>query len=103
MVDLSVYETIAAMALITLLCRCGGYILFSRIKPSPAVRRALAHLPGCIFAAYVVPVLVAGPLQNWAGAAATMTVMAKSRNLGLSIISGVVAIFIFDYFLRILV
>jgi uncharacterized membrane protein len=100
MADLSVYEAIAAMAIVTVICRCGGYIIFSRITPSPAVKRALAHLPGCIFAAYVVPALVAGPPQNWAGAAATMAVMAKSRNLGFSIIAGVVAIFIFNYFLR---
>jgi len=99
MADVSVYEAIAAMAFVTLICRCGGYIIFSHITPSPVMRRAMAHLPGCIFAAYVIPALIAGPPQNWAGAATTMAVMAKSRNLGLSIAMGVIAIFIFDYFL----
>jgi uncharacterized membrane protein len=99
MVDISVYEAIAAMAFVTLICRCAGYMIFSHITPSPVVRRALAHLPGCIFASYVIPALLAGPPQNWVGAAATMAVMAASRNLGLSIAAGVVAIFVFNYFL----
>ncbi len=84
------------MAVVTLACRCGGYYLFSRITPSPALRRALAYLPGCIFTAYVIPALVSGPALNWGGAAITMAMMAKTRNLGLSIASGVVSIFIIE-------
>lgn len=77
------------MAAVTLACRCGGYFLFSRFTPPALVRRALAYLPGCIFAAYVVPALIAGPAGNWAGAGATLAVMALSRNLGFSIAAGV--------------
>ncbi|HQT39173.1 MAG TPA: AzlD domain-containing protein [Acidocella sp.] len=93
---LSVYLAIAAMALVTWGCRCGGYLLFSRITPSPALRRALAYLPGCIFIAYVVPALMSGPPQNWGGAAVTMVTMATSRNVGLSIAAGVVSLFAID-------
>jgi uncharacterized membrane protein len=82
---------IAAMAAVTLGCRCGGYFLFSRIKPSPRLRMALGHLPGCIFAAYVIPSLLAGPAQNIVGALATLAVMAAFRSLGLSIAAGVAA------------
>ena len=85
---------IAAMALVTLACRCGGYFLFSRMSPSPRLRAALAHMPGCIFAAYVVPALLTGPAHNWAGALATLAVMAAFRNLGLSIAAGVAATWI---------
>lgn len=97
--DLSVYEAIGAMAVVTLMCRCGGYLIFSKITPSPAIRRALGHLPGCIFTAYVIPALLSGPAEDWVGAAATLAVMAKSRNLGLSIATGVIAIFICRYFI----
>ena len=93
---LSVYLAIAAMALVTWACRCGGYLLFSRITPSPALRRALAYLPGCIFIAYVMPALMSGPPQNWGGAAVTMLTMATSRNVGLSIAAGVVSLFAID-------
>ncbi len=87
--QLSILLTIAGMAAVTLGCRFGGYLLFVRISPSPFFRRALAHLPGCIFAAYVLPALLSGPVGNWAGALATILAMAKTRNLGLSIGAGV--------------
>jgi uncharacterized membrane protein len=90
--EISTLAAVGAMALVTLGCRCGGYLLFSRITPSPMMRNALAHMPGCIFAAYVIPALVAGPASNWAGAAATMAAMVFSRNLGLSIGAGVAAV-----------
>lgn len=89
MADWSTIEAILAMAGVTLACRCGGYFLFSRVTPPALVRSALAYLPGCIFAAYVVPALIAGPTGNWVGAAATLAVMALSRNLGVSIAAGV--------------
>jgi uncharacterized membrane protein len=87
--QLSILLAIAAMAAVTIACRCGGYFLFARVEPSPLVRRALAYLPGCIFAAYVVPALIAGPPGNWIGAAATMLTMWRTRNLGVSIAAGV--------------
>jgi uncharacterized membrane protein len=87
----SILIAIMAMAAVTLACRCGGYFLFARISPSPFLRRALAHLPGCIFAAYVVPALIAGPAGNWLGAAATVASMLATRNLGVSIAAGVAA------------
>lgn len=89
--DASTLWAIAAMTVVTLGCRCGGYFLFSRIKPSPRLRSAFGHLPGCIFAAYVIPSLLSGPAQNFIGALATLAVMAAFRNLGLSIAAGVAA------------
>jgi uncharacterized membrane protein len=83
---------ITAMAAVTLACRCGGYFVFSRTRPTPFIRAALTHLPGCIFTAYVVPALFAGSLASWVGAIATITVMIFSRNLGASIAAGVAAV-----------
>jgi uncharacterized membrane protein len=85
----SILLTIAAMAVVTAACRCGGYFLLSRIPPSPFIRDALSYLPGCIFAAYVFPALLRGPPGHWAAAAATLAAMAASRNLGVSIAMGV--------------
>jgi uncharacterized membrane protein len=87
--QLSILLAIAAMAAVTEACRCGGYLVLSRIPPSPFIRKALSYLPGCIFAAYVFPALLRGPEGNWAGAAATLLTMALSRNLGVSIAVGV--------------
>ncbi len=90
--DPSALLAIAGMAGITLACRCGGYFIFSRITPTPFVRNALTHLPGCIFVAYVVPALIAGSAAVWAGAAVTVATMRISRNLGASIAAGVAAV-----------
>lgn len=82
---------IAAMAAVTLACRCGGYFVFSRIRPTPFIRNALVHLPGCIFVAYVVPRLLAGSLADWIAAIATILTMIRTRNLGASIAAGIAA------------
>jgi uncharacterized membrane protein len=82
---------IAAMAAVTLACRCGGYFVFSRIRPTPFIRNALVHLPGCIFVAYVVPHLLAGNFATWIGAVATILTMIFSRNLGAAIAAGIAA------------
>lgn len=87
--DLSVPAAITAMAVVTIGCRIGGYVLFSRITPTPFLRRLLAHIPGCIFCAFVVPTLIAGPARNWPAAAATILAMTLTRNLGVAIGAGV--------------
>lgn len=80
---------IAAMAAVTLACRCGGYFVFSRVKPTPFIRHALAHLPGCIFVSYVVPRLLTGSPATWIGAISTIVTMAVCRNLGAAIAAGI--------------
>lgn len=87
--QVSIFLAIAIMALVTLFYRCGGYFIFARIRPNAFTRRALGYLPGCIFAAYVLPALLAGPAGNWFGALATLMVMFFTRNLGLSIAAGI--------------
>lgn len=82
---------ILGMFLATLACRAGGYWLFSRITPGPFIRRTLAHVPGTIFTAFVVPALVRGGPQDWVGAVATIGSMLLLRNLGLAIAIGVAA------------
>jgi uncharacterized membrane protein len=89
--DPSNLVAIAAMAAVTLACRCGGYFIFSRITPTPFLRNMLAHLPGCIFIAYVVPAMLRGSPATWMGAVATLLTMSLSRNLGASIAAGVAA------------
>lgn len=87
--QISILLAILSMALVTLGCRWMGYLVFIQTSPNPFFKRALAHLPGCIFAAYVLPALIAGPTGNWFAAGVTTIAMAKTRNLGISIGAGV--------------
>jgi len=51
------FVAILAMAIATYLCRISGVILMGFIPLTPAVRRGLAALPGCIVAATVLPLI----------------------------------------------
>jgi uncharacterized membrane protein len=80
---------ILGMALVTYLCRAGGYWLFSQIRPSPFLRSVLAYIPGTLFVSFVLPALLAGGgLHPWVGAAATLAIVLTTRSLALAILTG---------------
>lgn len=82
---------ILGMAGVTYLCRAGGYWVFSRLPPSPRIQATLAHLPGCLFVAYVAPALLRGQLKDVVGAAATVIAMKLGGNIGVAIGVGMAA------------
>ncbi len=82
------FATILTMSAVTYLCRGGGYWLFRQFQPPPFVRTMLAYVPGTLFISYVVPALVGGGLQQWAGALATLAAMRATRNLAVAILVG---------------
>ncbi len=79
------------MTIATYVNRAGGYLLFQAFRPPEVVRAVLGYVPGTLFVSYVVPALVAGGAQQWAGALATAAAMAWSRNLSVAIVAGVAA------------
>ena len=82
---------ISGMALATYACRGGGYWLFRKLRPSPALRVMLGYIPGTLFVSYVVPALVAGGRVQWAGALATLVVMRLAGCLSGAILAGTAA------------
>jgi uncharacterized membrane protein len=89
--DGATVAAILGMAAATYLCRGGGYWLFRRITPTPFLRRVLAHVPGTLFVGYLIPALLAGGRQQWAGAAVTLAVMVWRRSLAWAILAGTAA------------
>lgn len=83
---------ILGMALVSYACRAGGYAVLRAVRPPPFVEAMLRHLPGALFVAYVTPPLVNGALPAWIGAAVVVGVQLATRNLGLSILAGVGAV-----------
>lgn len=83
---------ILLIAAVSFACRAGGYAILRNIQPPEFVEAMLRHLPGALFAAYVTPSLVAGGVAGWIGALAVVAVQLATRNLGLAIIAGVVAV-----------
>ncbi len=80
---------ILGMALVTYLCRAGGYWLFSQIRPSPFIRSTLSYIPGTLFVSFVLPALLAsGGVYPWVGAAVTIAIVLTTRSLALAILAG---------------
>ncbi|HWK46048.1 MAG TPA: AzlD domain-containing protein [Stellaceae bacterium] len=90
-IDAPTLAVIIGMALATYACRAGGYWLFRQIRPTPFMRTLLGYVPGTLFAAYVVPALVRGGLQQWVGAAAAVAAMLAMRSLSAAIFAGTAA------------
>ncbi len=89
--SLATLGAILAMMAATYACRAGGYLLFTRIRPTPFLRSVLAYIPGGIFMSYVTPALVQGGLPSWIGAATTIAAMAITRSLVAGIFLGTAA------------
>jgi uncharacterized membrane protein len=74
--DLSLHApillTILGMAAAVYLIRAGGLFLAKRITPTPSVEAFLAHLPGAMFVALVVPAAIQGGILYIAAVLATL-------------------------------
>jgi uncharacterized membrane protein len=83
---------IAAMALGTYLCRVSGYFLMNWIPLTPALRRALAALPGSIVAATVVPIIERAGLAAGIALIVALGVMMIRRSEILALAAGLAAV-----------
>jgi uncharacterized membrane protein len=90
-IGLETIATILGMTVATYASRGGGYWLFRQVRPSPALRVMLGYLPGTLFVSYVVPALVGGGREQWAGALATLVVMRLAGSLSGAIFAGTAA------------
>ena len=80
---------ILGMALVTYMCRAGGYAALRVVRPPPFLDAMLRHIPGPLFAAYVALALSGMGPDAWLAALAVAVVQWRSRSMGLSIIAGV--------------
>lgn len=87
--DWPTLAAIGAMVAVTWGLRAFGYLVLARLPPTPFMRAFLAHLPGCLFAAFLAPVLAAGGWPALAGAVAVGVVMATWRSLPAAMAAGV--------------
>jgi uncharacterized membrane protein len=83
--------TIVSMALVTFVCRAGGYWLFRQFKPSPMLQSVLSYVPGTLFVSFVVPGVLAGGLKEWVGAGVALLVAWLTRSMIWPIVAGTAA------------
>jgi uncharacterized membrane protein len=80
---------IAAMTLVTLSLRLGGYFMMSYVTVTPRIRRVLDALPGSVIAAAVLPVALQGGFVAITAVVLAMLAMYFSRSDIVAIVIGV--------------
>jgi uncharacterized membrane protein len=70
---------IAAMTLVTFLCRIAGVVVMSRVRLTPRIERGLRALPGSIILATILPVVIDNGLPASIALTAAIVAMAVTR------------------------
>jgi uncharacterized membrane protein len=70
---------IAAMTLVTFLCRIAGVVVMSRVRLTPRIERGLRALPGSIILATILPVVIDNGLPAIIAPSAAIVAMAVTR------------------------
>ncbi len=84
--------TITGMALITYLTRVSGLWLMSHVTLSRRIETWLGYIPGTVIVAIIAPTVFSTGLAEAGAALVTLLVAARTRNVLLSMIIGVVAV-----------
>lgn len=88
------FITILGMAAVTYASRIGGLWLMNWISPSRRVEAWLRHLPGAILVSIIMPLLLNGDRATLIAALITLLTAARTKNILLSIILGVSAVWL---------
>lgn len=86
--------TIALMAVVTYLCRAGGYWLMGRVSMSPRVETGLNYLPGAVLISLVAPAMAREGVPGVCAVIATAIVMRTTNNLLISMGTGVATVWL---------
>jgi len=70
---------IAAMTLVTFLCRIAGVVVMSRVRITPRIERGLRALPGSIILATILPVVIDNGFPAIVALIAAVVAMAATR------------------------
>lgn len=89
---------ILAASIITYSFRLGGLLLADRLPRTGPLRSFLDALPGTILVALVVPSAANSGWQGLVGVVACLAVYCKTKNLLLTMISGVLTVYLIRQF-----
>jgi uncharacterized membrane protein len=84
--------TILGMALITYLTRAGGLWFLARVPLSPRVKAWLGALPAAVLISIVAPTVLSTGFPEAGAALATLLVAARTRNILLSMLTGIITV-----------
>ena len=84
--------TIGGMALVTYLTRVGGVWLMSHVTLSKRMKVWLEYIPGTVIVALVAPTVLTTGFAEAGAALVTLLVAARTRNVLLSMVIGVIVV-----------
>ena len=94
----SIWYLIFALALGTFMIKVSGYLLAQTLPRDGFVVRSLNALPGTLVTALVTVILLQGSQLEWIAALLAIATAIIFRNLPLTMIVGVVAVFLLRFF-----
>jgi len=89
-----IWLIIAGLAAATFTIRVGGVLIGRRLPSEGVWARALNALPGSLIIALVSVSLLSGGPREWLAALAAMITAMLTRNLPLTMLAGIAAIFL---------
>lgn len=87
-----IWLTILGLAVASYTIRLGGYLLALRLPQEGGWARGMEALPGCLIVALVALMMLNGGAIEWAAGVAVFLVAAKTRNLPISMLVGMVTV-----------
>jgi uncharacterized membrane protein len=91
-VSIEALAAIIGMAIVTYLTRVSGLWLMGRITLTPRIESGLRAVPGAVLISILAPAALAAGLAEIIAALATVLLMLCTKNLLISIIVGVAAV-----------
>ena len=85
---------ILGMAVVTYGIRVGGLLLADRLPRTGFVAAWMKHIPAAVLASLVAPAIVGGGPAEAIAAAVALVAYLLSRNLFVTMVAGVVAVFL---------
>ncbi len=83
---------ISGLAVGTYSIRLGGYLLGAQLPSTGLWARTFTALPGCLISALIAVIVVQGSVVEWIAAGVALAVAVPTRNLPLTMIAGIAAV-----------
>ncbi|MEP2783741.1 MAG: AzlD domain-containing protein [Pseudoruegeria sp.] len=87
-----IWATILGLAAASFAIRIGGFLLALHLPQEGAWARGMDALPGCLIIALVAMLMLNGGMNEWGGGTVTLLVAYKTRNLPVSMVSGILTV-----------
>ena len=87
-----IWITLLGLGLASFAIRLGGFLLAGRLPQTGRWARGMEALPGCLIMALVTLMMVRGSVVEWVAGVMALLVAAKTRNLLLCMLTGMIAV-----------